>query len=38
MTSSQVPAQYAFSGFNLKYGLIFKLRKEVVTDWTKHIG
>ena len=26
-----------FFGFNLEFGLIFKLGKEIVTDWMKHI-
>ena len=26
-----------FFGFNLEYGLIFKLGKDIVTDWMKYI-
>ena len=37
MTSGQVPAHHAFYGFNLKYGLTFKLGKEV-TNWTEPIS
>ena len=36
MTSSQVPTHHPFFRFNLEYGLIFKLRKEVVTDWMEY--
>ena len=36
MTSWQVSAHNNFFGFNLQYSLIFKLRKEVVANWTRH--
>ena len=36
MTSWQVSAHHNFFGFNLEYGLIFKLGKEVVADWMRY--
>ena len=37
MMSCQVSVHHGVLGFNLEYELIFKLGKQVVTDWMEHI-
>ena len=38
MMSGKETAYHTFFAFNLRYDLIFKLEKEIFTNWMKHIA